>query len=662
MTDWFDNLQLHRTHPRLWVETLWLVEKREPLAIIRGVSLRPGLNVIWARDSDVATITGWRGAGHGVGKTSLCLLLRHCLGDECEAISNLREEAHAQFPDGGVAARVHVADIIWTVFRPFSAHGHSLGGTVQDLQALFIPDTLNQFGDYLANLEHAMLEGLSVRTLPGTTQSIEWRHVLAWCTRDQKSRFESFFRWRADEGAGFRRTRQDPPLLVKAVLGVLKPEGAKHLDDIDKLDKQMETADSRVKELEREPLFLMNHVEQQLRRLVGADPELAMESIDLFLPSVMGKANELLDVRLKRESELDVEIATYERELYELSPQIQAVEDGKHLLNLENDRLKALLAGNQQEYERLSKEIEDLHTLRGHCRLGQIDFNRCEYIAKRLDTSSLRRQRDEKALAAVTTDISQASQQNNGRLVALELELSPLKAEAKRLQAAIRLRQMSKVTSELERKQLEDMQKDYQSKKHSVTHLGEDDELFKTRSALVDIARRKQSLLIKVEAIHQRHSERVSRLSELMLSLSRSLLGESAVGWFDERSESAPFRLALGGEAYHVLEVVLGDVACLVDAISGDTSVFPSFVIHDCPREADMSTHLYRDYLLLLQNIEARTTQDGIAPFQYILTTTSAPPLALQEEPFLRLQLMPVPDESLLFLRRLTPLTSQALL
>lgn len=660
MTDWLGNLQLRRTHPRLWVETLWLVEKREPLAIIREVSLRPGLNVIWAPDSDVSTITGWRGAGHGVGKTSLCLLLRHCLGDDCDAISKLREEAHEHFPHGGVAARVHAADAIWTVFRPFAAHGHSLGGTSDDLQALFVPDTPNRFGDYITNLEHALLEGLSVRTLPGTTQAIEWRHVLAWCTRDQKSRFESFFRWRADEGAGFRRTRQDPPLLVKVVLGVLQPEGAKRLDDIEQLENQMESADVRVKELEREPLFLMNHVEQQLRRLVGANSELPMESIDLFLPSVMVMAREVLDKHLTRESEIDVEIANYERELYELSSQIQVVEDEKHLLSLENDRLKALLGGNQQEYERLSKEIEELHTLRGHCRLGQVEFNQCQYIATRLDTSSLRRQREGKALAAMTTDISRASQDNNGRLVALELEFSPLKGEAKRLQAEIRRRQMSKATSELERKYLEDMQNDYQSKKHALTHLGEEDELFKTRSASLALSRRKQSLLIKGEQIDYRHSERVSRLSELMLSLARSLLGESAVGWFDERSESAPFRLALGGEAYHVLEVLLGDVACLVDAISSDASVFPAFVVHDCPREADMSTHLYRDYLLLLQNIEARTTRGGVAPFQYVLTTTSPPPLALQDGPFLRLQLMPVPDESLLFMRRLTPLTSQA--
>jgi hypothetical protein len=138
-----------------------------------------------------------------------------------------------------------------------------------------------------------------------------------------------------------------------------------------------------------------------------------------------------------------------------------------------------------------------------------------------------------------------------------------------------------------------------------------------------------------------------------MEQLARMLLGDDAFGTFNKFDELRPFHLSVrGGLAYHVLEVLLGDWICLLDAASG-TSSFPAFVMHDCPREADMSQPLYEEFLKLALHLEQHLTGNAGAPFQYILTTTTAPPEDLQGEPFVRLELVPSDESRYLFGTRL---------
>ena len=70
MARWLQTAGTHRTAPRLWVERVWLLESRDPIAIVRTVNLRPGVNVVWAREPESLEGSGRASAGHGVGKTS----------------------------------------------------------------------------------------------------------------------------------------------------------------------------------------------------------------------------------------------------------------------------------------------------------------------------------------------------------------------------------------------------------------------------------------------------------------------------------------------------------------------------------------------------------------------------------------------------------------
>jgi hypothetical protein len=81
------------------------------------------------------------------------------------------------------------------------------------------------------------------------------------------------------------------------------------------------------------------------------------------------------------------------------------------------------------------------------------------------------------------------------------------------------------------------------------------------------------------------------------------------------------------------LKVVAFDLAIL--AMSLERSLFfPGLLIHDSPREADLSETVYRH----LFEFSAKLEDFGPGPlFQYILTTTTAPPDLFQHEPWLRL-------------------------
>jgi hypothetical protein len=87
------------------------------------------------------------------------------------------------------------------------------------------------------------------------------------------------------------------------------------------------------------------------------------------------------------------------------------------------------------------------------------------------------------------------------------------------------------------------------------------------------------------------------------------------------------------------LKVVAFDLAIL--AMSLERSLFfPGLLIHDSPREADLSEMVYRH----LFEFSAKLEECGPDPlFQYILTTTTAPPDRFQYEPWLRLKVKGAP-------------------
>ncbi len=654
MVRWLQTPTTPRTAPRLWVECVWLLESKEPLAIVRTVNLRPGVNVVWAREPESLEASGRASAGHGVGKTSFCLLLRYCLGDDAPSITSLREKAAAEFPKGGVAVKVHIEDATWLVFRPYGAYGQPIAGRCADLDGLFAGDLDGDFKAYTLALQSAFIGKLPAATLPGSNQPLEWRHLLAWCIRDQKTRFDGFFHWRDGDGLGFRRSKQDPPLFVRSVLGLLDAEGDTLMRAAEATQAELTALETELPELEREPIYALSHVERQLRAKLGADRDVPVldttlgSSLESLVREAIGAADRDQE-EWERQTDLAEEALAHD--LVRLS-ELQYQADVRRT---EKEVAQSLVDANEAEFNRLSEELQNLDRLAGQCKHGLVDFSDCEHIKHRRATASLpwrmslneARETAPKRNAALQratgmADAAQAALKAQGRVV------SDKRAAAKRL----RIRSATSATG---RDGLKSLWDDLVLRRVQREQGIGSPELERARQ-------RKASLTGKLDSQHaalakrsQQRSERAETLKTLTACIASRLLGEEGHARFVPDSTSRPFDLAQGGEAYQVLEVLLGDVVCLVDAASSSTSSHPGFLVHDCPREADMSERLYQPFLATMAELEEQLTGDASVPFQYIVTTTSAPPLQLQKEPMLVLELRPGSDEHLLFRRRLRP-------
>ncbi|MFA7238755.1 MAG: hypothetical protein WC091_01480 [Sulfuricellaceae bacterium] len=654
MASWLPVDSKPRSFPRLWIERLWLLESKEPLAVVRTIDLHPGLNIIWAREPESEAASGLASAGHGVGKTSLCLLFRYCLGDEAPSISSLREKALAGFPKGGVAAKIYVDGTTWLVYRPYGLHGHSSAGKGEGLESLLAGGLDGDFSEFSAALHEAFIAKLPASALPGSNQPLEWRHLLAWCIRDQKTRFDSFFHWRDGDGLGFRRPRQDPPLLVHTVLGLLDADTDRLMRDMEDVQSDLQSLAQKLAELERDSTYEQAHLEKRLRTLLKAEDGIPNFEITDG-PSVQSLVASALANAERAEAVLERDTKAAEGMLGPLLVRLEELRREAAIRVKEREIAQSLLDANEAEYTRLTAELQRLENLEGHCRHGDVDFSKCDHILNRRSTPSLpwrmslletkaNQPRRQAALREATgTEHATAAKQRHQESLVSEK------------QAEIRRLQVRKGTSESQREYLISRWADFCKlvDTRAGGQVSPELELARNRQAnLTDALNSKKAGLIKQS---QLRSERAEALKSLTRSVAARLLGEEGYGRFVPESDDHPFEISVGGEAYQVLEVLLGDMTCLLDAATAIESHHPGFAVHDCPREADMSERLYREYLLTAADAAELMFADGAVPFQYIVTTTSAPPKVLQTKRHVVLELFPGAEEHLLFKRHLQP-------
>lgn len=654
MATWLEAYERARAQPRLWVETMWLVESREPLVFTRTIDLHAGLNIVWAKESASSEASGLSSAGHGVGKTSLCLLLRYVLGDEAPAIATLRGKAAGSFPKGGVAAKVHVDGAVWLVFRPYGAYSHSMAARCDALEQLLLGAAANDFSGYSGALEQFSIGRLAARSLPGTNQPLEWRHLLAWCIREQRTRFDGFYHWREGEGLGFKRSRRDPPLLVGAVLGLVDLELDKLLREIEVKQKQLEQCKERIPELERTPVFALAHADRQLRLRVRAE-----EDEPVFMTTVGESVESRVQAALQasegdeRRWERDVEQA--EDALANAQLHLHELTKARALAELAMGIAKSLVDANHADFERLTKVRDQLEGLEGRCDHGNVEFNDCQYIQERKSAVNMTWFQDGRQAKATAPELAERYEDRKvefERLVKAASDqaqrISEKKAELRRLRVRV-------ATSESARALLKQSWEQLQVQHTKRAQGGDTAELVEARKRLQQFEAALSSLRAAEVSRRSQQSSRVDAIKALTAAVSTRLLGAAGHARFVRGHEIRPFEVARGGEAYQVLEVLLGDIVCLLDSAVSEASNHPGFLVHDCPREADMSERLYREFFLAAAEAAEQLGEDGGVPFQFIVTTTSPPPEELGASPHVVLELAPGVEEALLFKRQLAP-------
>jgi uncharacterized protein YoxC len=139
--------------------------------------------------------------------------------------------------------------------------------------------------------------------------------------------------------------------------------------------------------------------------------------------------------------------------------------------------------------------------------------------------------------------------------------------------------------------------------------------------------------------------EVIHRLSVAFDAVLRELVPGDIKGEAKLDGNGLTLKVELGGErstaAIESLKVVAFDLAALVMTIEGRSRLV-GFLVHDSPREADLGRSIYDRLFGFARRLEGF----GPAPlFQYIVTTTSEPPVECRSEPWLRLTLRGAPAE-----------------
>lgn len=639
--------------PRLRIERLVIVESRSPVTLIRDVRLHAGLNIVWAEELAAADGgTEVHRAGHGVGKSTFSLMVRAVLGDDGTAVKTMRNHLADHYGSGGIAAEVVAGADRFAVFRSFGSQSFALKGAT--VEGLFEEDAKAQaieFSDYVGQLgEEACLQHMSTRALPVTGQPIEWGHVLCWIARDQALGLRQYFEWRNDDGTGLRRKVKDPPALTRLVLGLLSDTEAKAEGAIVSINAALTTARERLRREEQRGANTRAIVEAQLRTWAGVSTSLQMVGDDLFADSVEQEIRRKTDQLEAKNGEDRATIATIDLELIDLAADIKRQTAIVELAKGRWDEAIALRDNDSKALAEIRGRRDLLLQLVGTCQYGGVSYADCSHVQAQRDVVQLTAKRDTGVLAKTVAELEVRAASDKANYHHEEKVLAEFTAARSRgterksiLSNGIekRLRQLGE--SDSIRRTLSDWQESQNSPDTEKVRL--------SRASVVELeARLETSRLARVSA-QQQVSERERDVGARFAKLA-DVFG--ATGRYESADEKRPFHmLRADGDAYTVLEILLGDLACAADGVDG-AGAHPGLLIFDCPREREMSPQLYDRFLKLVH--EVCTVVPGL---QVLLTTTTPPPGVLRDPPTRILKLSHASDEDLLLKRRIENLLAR---
>jgi hypothetical protein len=637
------------TEPVIWVRQLLLLRDWKPGEenVIRRITLRPGLNILWAkpRPQVEKPRLGEQGVfGHASGKTTFCRLLRHILGEKHFGSADLQARVRKAFRGGWVVGEVRLNQESWLVCRPFTLGAHSFVVRNADVSQLFDENLKRERLEvYQVALNEAIMERLPVATFATAPEPIEWPHLIQWLARDQECRFADLpdFRHKSSQSESPDMDVEDRHFLFRAVCGLIDTVEQEELERNKALVAKKQQAEKRAPLLRHQAGVTFKRLRAEL-----SDDYAAVED-GLFLGAVQ-KAYEDREVTLNRTINLLQEPASLRQARQAATTAAARVENK----NSEIRQLKEAVEGLELE----------LQVARGHKPQAELDaFWLARSGGSKLCMEPLARAKvhncplatnkvipGDQGLAAVKVerkaeDIEKIIVTQSKQLAELEKAKGTLETVAQQAQTVLDTAQRS---FNNERDKLIEQRLQVQAVIRRAREAKLDGEEATTLEKSVDSLEKeiRQSREKQAEA-RDRQRKALSDLSDTFDRVAKAVLGLdlSATIQFDGRQLETKMseRGNLTSAAIETLKILIFDLAALVSSVEG-RGFHPRFLIHDGPREADMAADLYQKLFLLAHELESAFGA-GTPSFQYIVTTTEPPPPDLQTPPSL---LDPILDAS----------------
>jgi hypothetical protein len=624
-----------RTGPKLWVRrvVIW----SEPNVVLRDVPLRPGFNVVWSPDSQSPDSP----IGHGGGKTSFCRLFRFCLGEDSFAPDDLRRRIGEVFPKGWVGAEVVLDGNVWMVLRSLGHRRRDIvqaGGSLdqafsEELKVTGMASLLDAFNrSFMGNVPKLM---------PGSIGADgAWKALLAWITRDQECRFSHVLNWRSSDSDSsspvVNRSAEDKLLVVRAAIrGLSRSEvAAQQEEEFEK--KKVTGKKTHLGRLEWQLGRARANLPAPLRKLGNVPPGTP------------------IDISLLKKAAAD-ELA----KVLKLPEGINAVDVEK--ARRARDSAKEEADRRQAAVKSLTDDIAAKDTARSFI-AGELPEAHARLINEKNPVCPICKIRIDKALAegcGISTEtcdlfsLQREISQKRERIKELEQEISSLRRQVPALQKEAAegrkaFEQLDQALKTIE-KSRDASSGPVRAAQRVIEDVDQYEELFANCDRARSAAGKMEDKLEKTRAVIARHrgssSGTIASLSSWFDSVLRELVPGDIRGSAKLDGNGLKLDVELGGfrstVAIDSLKVVAFDLAVLAMSLDGPL-FFPGMLIHDSPREADLSEMVYRR----LFDFSAKLEGCSSTPlFQYLLTTTTAPPDRFQHEPWLRLKVKGAPAE-----------------
>lgn len=624
-----------RDEPMLWFRELRLLEKLSPLVPpIRALKLKRGLNILWAEPEDPATNEGlYRDglAGHATGKTLFCRILRHLIGEPNYSTKTLKESIEKEFLELWAIASVRVNKVSWVV-------GRALTGPTPDfaIQAETIDEVLA--GELPPNGDYADFVAAIGKDCASPVEALHpgdaWRHLLPWIGRDQEARFTSAHEWRdtSSEADNPQSSVQERQLVMRAVLGLLSSKEPKHR-------KALQDATLiRDREDAKQPALIEAANRSRQLAVASARALLATVADDTDLPPLVARLASEREVRdewvSKQTKKQDTKEVVDSRKAQQMA--IRALQTTRTQIESRRRELKSVetqraTAMSYAEKAKRGGLVSGARASDGWCpnKLKVAQDRGCPNAPKgpvdaesALSIEELEKNAGElqKQVSTLTDEIAKLE----SSVERLELQESQA-SEA--LDAAI-----AKANAETIRvsREVERFATAEQRTKEAISDAAA---LATSKSAVegavsdIDKAKEKLAMLRK----DQDDARKV--FSEIFADVVQAVMGATvqAEVTLGERGlePHAQRNGELSGAALETIKTISFDLAAVVASIEGRAQ-HPRLLIHDGPREADMARVIYERFFLYAKKMEDAFTSGREPAFQYILTTTTPPPISMQ--------------------------------
>ncbi|MES0175394.1 hypothetical protein [Mesorhizobium sp. M0006] len=618
----------------------------DPNTVIRDVLLKPGLNIVWTPDM---SSSGSRALAHGSGKTTFCRLLRACLGEPGYATDSQRSRIFVRLPKGLIAAEILIDGVCWVAVRPLGLLGGEFVAQAASIEDAIVRGRLD--GDQafidplLVDTFFPMIAGA---TPPEVGGEQVWDVLRAWLTRDQECRLADILAWRSPQ----TQSRSRAQVLGETAKLTIVRLALRALDAEEQAAALRERA-------------LVTSAEDERRRQ-AYQQQRYIDGLKVVRAALSAGEEVGFDDTIDQKGLVSLAEAALAQAMRADLPKPPDVGSIFARLNALNEERRALEANQQGSVKEADLKQGEAERYRAEASLGEIDITQggvrvCPICRVSVDETlakgcgiSLERC-DLATLKATIAD-------KRGKAAELAGEANNAAQEAKRFEALINQLRPRQQALEAEAKSADAVSRAVQAAAKDVQ-----DRIYRARRTVDDVRSLREAeasskpappataaldaVRAQLEAGRSRARAAIRTLEERYQGIMAAWLPDGVEGTvkLDGNGLKVDAQFAGRGEvstaALDSLKIVAFDLAALHMAVE-EKADLPAFLVHDSPREADLDGQLYEGLFGLLHQWEESVEMPC---FQYIVTTTTAPPLNLRTDTHVRLEMSSTPAGRRLF-------------